>query len=134
MKKAFIGGENCDGIICESWEGGGITDVAFKQRYDDGYRYAHSCQDTHDSDVFHYIFQSDDSDEPLGSCGMCGMWGSEFSHDPETMRDSCPMDIRLPPETRAFLMPAILSPEGRAAGWDLQITGTRATVATGARK
>lgn len=73
MKKEWIGGtyQDSKGIICESWRGGGMDDVAFQARYTAGYEIVHCCQDTHDEDTFHYIFHKEDSDEPLGYCGMC---------------------------------------------------------------
>lgn len=112
MKKSLICAEYRKHFICESWRGGGIDDVAFKARYDEGYSYVHSCQDTHEKDVFHYVFQKDGSNE-RGSCGMCG---TEFSLDQDAMRateDSCKrmppygdgqLDIRLVPRTRDLML------------------------------
>jgi hypothetical protein len=147
MKRMPICREYRKHLVYESWQDGGIDDVAFKEHYDEGYSYAHSCQDTHDKDVFHYIFQKDGSDE-RGSCGMCG---TEFSPDPEDMRvteDSCKrmppwfdgqLDIRLAPETRALLKD--FRPGRRAALAFLKKYGTEAAReaardarATGARK
>jgi len=138
-KRRKICGEYSKHIVCESWEGGGIDDVAFKAHYDEGYIYAHSCQDTHDKDVFHYIFQKDGSDE-IGSCGMCG---TEFSINLESMRiteDSCKMmppwydsqlDIRLAPRTRDLLL---TYRSGQRAAFAIKKFRTGAPAATGARK
>ncbi len=139
MKRMPICAEYRKHIICESWKDGGIDDVAFKAHYDNGYSYAHSCQDTHDKGVVHYIFLKSGSDEQ-GSCGMCG---TEFSF-PEDMRvteDSCKrmppwydgrLDIRVTPRTRALLLDYR---SGRRAAFEhIKKFGTRAPVATGARK
>lgn len=129
MRKACIGSwiSTSKGFCVESWQGGGIDDVAFKQRYDEGFEIGHSCQDEEDKDIFHYIFIREGSKMKV-ACEMCG---TECSLDPEAMRVTLEekMDIRLAPETRDFLVPAILSPEGIAAGYDLKlIAGSRATV------
>ncbi len=134
MKKNCIGMEHIpsEGICKESWEGGGITDSAFHERYNAGYELAHHCLDSEDDDIFHYVFHAKGG-KLLDICELCG---KEFSLDPEALRatEDRQMDIRIAPETRNFLLPAILSPEGRAAGYDLQIAGTKASLATRARK
>ena len=144
MKKRKICAEYSEHIVCESWGGGGIDDVAFKAHSDEGYIYAHSCQDTHDKDVFHYIFQKDGSDKLACVPGACGMCGTEYSINLESMRiteDSCktmppwyadPLDIRLAPRTRDLLL--AYRPGRRAAFAYIKKFGTRAPAATGARK
>ncbi|KKM17217.1 hypothetical protein LCGC14_1677960 [marine sediment metagenome] len=140
-----ICGEYRKHIVCESWQGGGIDDVAFKSHYDDGYHFAHSCQDTHDEDVFHYIFQKDDSDEPLGSCGMCGeslttdSLSLSYSHASRE-EDALPLffsneqvDIRLAPGTRASFAEFLYCSEAKAVAIKFR-AGTRAFEAAGARK
>lgn len=131
MKKRCIGSwtKTDEGICIESWEGGGIDDVAFKARYDGGYEIGHSCQDAHDKDVFHYLFIVKGSKIKV-SCSMCG---TECSLDPEAFRDEgCDgelVTVRLAPEARDSLLAFVLSRQGRAAGYEAKLVpGTKAAL------
>lgn len=100
MKKIWIDGIYSEGkgIVSESWQGGGISDIVFKKRYDDGYEFVHCCQDVDIDDVYHYIFQKYGSDEPLGYCGMCrtrltGRCSIEESPAPGSIEIKVPTEI-----------------------------------------
>ncbi len=105
------------GTCEESWEGGGIDDVAFNERYKAGYSLIHSCQDKEDEGTYHYVFQKKSS-KMLATCSMCGV---KCSLDPEAfyVYSNEKIDLRVPPGTREALVPALLSPEGKIAGYGL---------------
>lgn len=96
MKKRCIGAVygKSNGVVAECWQGGSITEVAFQARYDDGYEIVHSCQDALDEDVFHYIFQKEDSNEPLGYCGMCRTRLAPYDQDDRDTKNT--LVIRVP--------------------------------------
>ena len=95
MKKACFGAIHgkSNGVISESWQGGGMCDAAFAQRYIDGYEVVHCCQDPYDEDVFHYVFQKTDSNEPLGYCGMCRVRLLTTKEPKETLTIKVPTGI-----------------------------------------